>query len=71
MTTKEYCERCGDVLNPATMTMLELDSLTNRYHRPEEFPASGISQGGFCFGRACSKIVLANGGVNVRIRAAI
>jgi len=68
MKTADYCERCGEKLNPKTMTMLEQDTRTNRFRRPEAFPATGLSQGAFPFGRACAKAVIANGGANVRIR---
>lgn len=70
MTTIDCCERCGEKLNPKTLEWLELDTRTNRFHWPEDFPASGLSQGAFPFGTACAKAVIANGGANVRIRSA-
>lgn len=61
-----YCERCGEKLNNKTMVWLELDQDTGLY-TDGELPEGHVSQGGFAFGKACAKTVLANGGKNERI----
>lgn len=57
----QYCERCGEKLNPKTSVMLEMDGSSNLYYKPGKLPPER-SQGGFYFGKACAKAVLANGG---------
>lgn len=65
--SEHYCQRCGEKLNPATMVWLELNNLTNRWHREREVPESE-SQGCFTFGSACAREVLAAHGKLKRIR---
>ena len=69
MTTKTmettYCERCHEKLNPAKIVWLELDQDTGRY--VEKVPEGHASQGGFPFGSACAKRVLATDGI-IRFR---
>ncbi len=55
----DACERCERVLDPKQIVWLELDTNTNLFHRPENFPADGLSQGLFTFGRDCAKRELA------------
>jgi hypothetical protein len=66
---KHFCERCGEKLNPETMIWLELDQDTGRY-TDQPLQEGHTSQGGFTFGRACAKVVLADGGRNERIKKA-
>ncbi len=68
--TPNHCERCQEPLNARTQVMLELDQDTGLYHDAEiGIPEGHTSQGGFYFGRACARAVLANGGNLVRIDA--
>jgi len=53
----EYCENCGRELNPKKIKWLELDTRTNTF-TDDELPEQ-YSQGGFPFGIACAKRVLA------------
>lgn len=62
-----YCERCGEKLNRKKIVTLEL-ATDGKYYKPEEFPEGKESQGGFSFGTACAKKVLANDGINEKIR---
>ena len=66
---RAHCERCGEPLHPDREVWLELDQVTNLYHRPEAFPKGGVSQGGFAFGVACARAVLRAGGRCVRPRS--
>jgi hypothetical protein len=66
---KYYCDRCGEKLDPSKIVWLELDQDTGRY-TDQPLPEGHESQGGFSFGRACAKAVLANGGTNIRIMKA-
>jgi hypothetical protein len=68
--TDEACERCGENLNTRRAVWLELDQNTNLFYKPGALPAGAVSQGGFKFGSACAKKVLAAGGRNERIRHA-
>jgi hypothetical protein len=64
----DYCERCGEKLNPKTMVWLELNSRTGLYSDPDKSPVpEEDSQGGFTFGKACAAAVLKNGGRLVRL----
>ncbi len=54
---RNRCQRCNELLKPGTEVWLWLDQRTNSYsadddERPE------YSQGGFPFGKACSKSAL-------------
>lgn len=57
-----HCERCNEVIRPVRVVWLELDSLTNLFHKEDEFPSNGRSQGLFAFGKACAGAVLRNDG---------
>lgn len=57
------CENCGERLHKDRIVWLELNSRTHRYCDPDVTPVPETdSQGGFPFGIACAKRVLANGG---------
>ena len=47
------CERCGEKLNPKTAVWLELSMTDGNYYN--QIPEGHDSQGGFSFGKACSK----------------
>ncbi len=65
----DYCERCGEPLNPKTLVVLELDQDTGLYGWPGNLLGTNhTSQGGFTFGSACAKAVLKAGGHNHKIR---
>lgn len=55
-----YCERCRQLLNPATAVWLELSTRTGLYS-DEKLPEAE-SQGCFTFGPDCARTVLAAGG---------
>lgn len=63
-----YCERCGEKLNPKKIKWLELNCVTGEWTDPDvtKVPEEE-SQGGFPFGIACAKQVLKTGQL-VRIR---
>jgi len=48
------CHRCGAELNNKRIVWLELDNETDLFHKLEDFPEDGISQGCFKFGSACA-----------------
>jgi hypothetical protein len=63
MTSKSYeCERCDRELDPDKTVWLELRWDTGLYYAPGTEIPEDKSQGGFPFGAACAKRVLANGG---------
>lgn len=62
MKKEHTCQRCGKQ-HLSEFTWLELNTYTNRYHRPEKLPIAGLSQGLFPFGRACAKAQLKADGV--------
>ncbi len=62
----EYCERCGEKLNPKTLVELELSQETGLFTNPGQIPREE-SQGCFVFGINCAKAVLKNGGDLVRL----
>lgn len=70
---KDYCERCGEELNPKTMVYLELSTKTGLFTDPDKVDLGpdesegGESQGAFTFGKACAAAVLKNGGDLIRI----
>jgi hypothetical protein len=55
---KLKCERCGKILDPRKAVWLELSNTDGRYYL--EIPKGHISQGGFCFGKDCAKIEMAD-----------
>lgn len=58
MDKRNRCERCSEELRPGREVWLELDQRTNTYTDDGTVPESH-SQGGFPFGKACSKRALA------------
>lgn len=59
----QRCERCNEKLKPGTEVYLELNNKTGLYSDPDKVNlGEDESQGGFPFGKACAKRVLANGG---------
>ena len=54
---RHYCTRCEEEL--VEWVWLELDTNTGLYHRPEDFPEDGESQGAFTFGTTCARRELA------------
>ena len=54
---REFCQRCGEELDPTKAVWLELNSNTGIYH-DDQFPKDGDSQGGFAFGSTCAKKVV-------------
>jgi hypothetical protein len=63
-----YCERCGERLDPKKIVWLELSQETGLFTDPDiALLPEKESQGGFTFGKACAKAVLANGGDMVKI----
>jgi len=69
----DYCERCGEKLNPKTLVYLELSTKAGLFTDPDKVSLGaaesegGENQGAFPFGKACARAVLANGGDCVRI----
>ncbi len=53
-----HCERCGEELTEDSAIWLELSMDDGKYYRPDEFPKRHGNQGGFPFGRHCSRKVL-------------
>ena len=66
---QDYCERCGEKLDPKTAVWLELSTHTGLFTDPEValLPESE-SQGGFAFGKSCAAAVLKAGGQLTRIK---
>lgn len=61
----EFCERCGEKLNPETLVVLSYDRPNDIY---KEVGKSGEYEEGFVFGKACAKSVLNNRGKLKRIK---
>jgi hypothetical protein len=55
---RKQCEHCGRKLDEAKIAWLELSWKTGRWYLPGDCPEDE-SQGGFPFGQACAKAVLA------------
>lgn len=51
-----YCQRCNERLNPDKAVWLELSNTDGKYYI--SIPEGHVSQGGFSFGKACSKTQL-------------
>lgn len=57
-----FCERCGEQLNERRAVWLEKSWRTGLFHAEGGAVPTEESQGGFPFGAACARAVLAAGG---------
>jgi hypothetical protein len=55
---QKFCEHCGRKLDESKIVWLELSFRTGQWFQPGACPENE-SQGGFPFGRACAKTVMA------------
>ncbi len=59
MTYAIYCECCGRKLDPSKAVWLEYDRRDGTYHNFGDIP-DDHNQGGFSFGRGCSRRKIAD-----------
>ena len=54
---REWCQRCGEELDPKKSVWLRLDRNTMIYHSEGKAPATASEDEGFPFGSTCAKKV--------------